>query len=158
MNIRYTSSVVVLNCCCGWDAYISSLNVFFTGLLPREVRQIVHSSCALHFYDCMEGCFPVYWQKNQKQGTESLSLLNTHFSMFWLDQQTGGLYGNSSTSFIFSWNFPQIQKLKSKKRSGWCLELYLMKMYHGKPSNFFTWNHFKKTESFFLFYYRYFVL
>lgn len=49
-----------------------------TGLLPREISQIVHSPRALHFHDCMEGCLPIHWQQNQKEGIECLCFQGKH--------------------------------------------------------------------------------
>lgn len=31
-----------------------------TGLLPREARQVIHSPRAIHIYDRLEGCLPIY--------------------------------------------------------------------------------------------------
>jgi len=41
----------------------------FTGLLPREIRETLYSSCPLHFHDGMEGHLSFYRRQHQEKGT-----------------------------------------------------------------------------------------
>ena len=38
------------------------------GLLPREVREVIHSPCSLCFYGCLESYLSICWQHHQEKG------------------------------------------------------------------------------------------
>ena len=38
------------------------------GFLPRKIREGFYHPCALHIYDSMENCIPLYRQKYQEEG------------------------------------------------------------------------------------------